>query len=99
MHCNIEARSRIIVAVEKQRVLLIGLWVRPCACVMWVPGRVACACAYVYVHVVLVIQDAMRMCHIVTSFMAPRSLIYFSTLCHKRCDFRKKKLSNIKCVF
>jgi hypothetical protein len=59
------------------------------------PGAWACACAHV--HVALLIQHAKRMRHIVTSFVAPRSPLYFSTLSHKRCDFLKKIL-NIKCV-
>jgi hypothetical protein len=82
---NIEARSRIIVAVDKQEVLLIGLCV--CACVL-------CACGYphtwaracAYVHVALLIQHATRMRHIVTSFVAPLAPPYFSTLSHKWCD-------------
>jgi hypothetical protein len=37
--------------------------------------------------------------HIVTSIVAPQSPLYFSTLSHKRCDFRGKELSNVKCVF
>jgi hypothetical protein len=52
---NTVARSRIVVAVEKQSVLLIGLCVHACvrACVLQVPGRVgvcmrvrACSLAY-----------------------------------------------------
>ena len=42
--------------------------------------------------VALVIQHAM-------SPMAYPTLQYFSTLSHKRQNFRKKKLLNIKCVF
>ena len=63
---------------------------------MWVSGAWTCACAYV--HTALLIQHATRMRHIVTSIVAPRSPPYFSTLSHKRYDFRKKLL-NIKCVF
>jgi hypothetical protein len=37
----------------------------------------------------LLIQHAMRMRHIVTSFVAPLSPPFFSTLSHKRPDFRK----------
>ena len=40
--------------------------------------------------VALLIQHATRMCHIVTSFVAPLAPPYFSTLSHKRHDFRKK---------
>jgi hypothetical protein len=50
------------------------------------------------VHVALLIQYTTRMRYIVTSIMAPQSATYFSALSHKRCDFRKKKLLNIKCV-
>ena len=45
------------------------------------------------------IQNATHMLHIVTSFVAPRSPLYFSTLSHKRCDFRKKVTENKMCVF
>ena len=34
-----------------------------------------------------------------TSFVAPLAPPHFSTLSHKRHDFRKRKLLNIKCVF
>jgi hypothetical protein len=44
-----------------------------------------CAC----VLVALLIQRATRMHHIVMSFVAPQSPPHFSTLSHKRCDFRK----------
>jgi hypothetical protein len=49
----------------------------------WVPGRVG-------VHVALLIQHATRMRQIVTSFVAPLDLLHFSTLFHKRRDFRKR---------
>ena len=42
------------------------------------------------VHVALLIQHAMCMRHIVTSFVAPLAPPCFSTLSHKRRDFRKK---------
>ena len=42
-------------------------------------------------HVALLIQHETRMRHIVTSFVAPTSPQNFSTLSHKRCDFRKKE--------
>ena len=52
--------------------------------------HIACAC------VPLAIQHAARMRHTVIC----TTLQYFSTLSHKRHDFRKKKkLSNTKCVF
>jgi hypothetical protein len=50
----------------------------------------ACACACV--RVVLIIQYATSMRHIVTSFVAPMTPPHFSTLSHKRCDFWKKKV-------
>ena len=42
---------------------------------------------------------ATRMRHIVTSFVAPRSPPHFSTLSHKRYDFRKKVTEHKMCVF
>ena len=69
-----------------------------CACVRacGYQGGWACACAYV--HIALLIQHATPMRHIVTSFVAPLAPPNFSTLSHKRWDFRKKLL-NIKCLF
>ena len=58
-----------------------SLCVRARAC-MWVPALVG-----VYMRdlrVVLLIQYAMRMRRIVTSFVAPQSPPHFSTLSHKR---------------
>ena len=57
---------------------------RSCVC----PG--AWASARACVHVALLIQHATRMRHIVTSFVAAQSPPNFSTLSHKRHDFRKK---------
>jgi hypothetical protein len=34
----------------------------------------------------------------VTLFVAPRSLPYFSTLSHKRCDFRKNVIEHKMCA-
>ena len=42
------------------------------------------------VRIVLLIQHATRMRHIMTSFVAPLAPTYFSTLSHKRRDFGKK---------
>ena len=47
------------------------------------------------VFVAFVIQHAMRMCHIVACRRP--DLQYFSTLYHKRHDFRKRRLLNKKC--
>jgi hypothetical protein len=47
----------------------------------------ASACLWV----ALLIQHAARVRHIVTSFVAPLVSPYFSTLSHKRHDFRKKR--------
>jgi hypothetical protein len=46
------------------------------------------------VHGALLIQQATRMRHIVTSFMAPLAQPYFSTLSHKRHNFRKKVIEH-----
>jgi hypothetical protein len=60
------------------------------------PGLWACACAYV--HVALLIQHATQMRHIVTSFVAPQSPPYVSTLSNKRCDFLKNVIEHKMCV-
>jgi hypothetical protein len=61
------------------------------------PGAWACTCACV--RVVLLIQHETPVRHIVTSFVAPLALPNFTTLSHKRHDFRKKKVTEHKiCV-
>ena len=72
----------------------IFLCVRARLCVY--PG--VWACAYTYVHVALFMQHASPMRRIVTPCVAPQSAPHFSTLSHKRHDFRKKSF-NIKYVF
>jgi hypothetical protein len=78
--------------------LLVCVCVRACvrACVHLsnrARGRV-----HAHKHVALIIQHAKRIRHIVTSFVASSSPPYYSALSHKWCDFRKKKLLNVKCV-
>jgi hypothetical protein len=51
------------------------------------------------VSVALVIQHAMPMRRIILSSVSYPAVPYFSTLSHKRHDFRKKRLLNIKFVF
>jgi hypothetical protein len=55
--------------------------------------------ARVQVHIALLNQHATRKRHIVTSFLAPRSPLYFSTLSDKRRDFRKKVIGHKMYVF
>jgi len=48
------------------------------------------------VFVALVIQHGKRMHHVVNCDLSASAV--FSTLCHKRCEFRKNMLLNTKCV-
>ena len=51
------------------------------------------------VFVAVVCQHIKRMRRLTLSFVACLAIAYFSTLFHKRHDFREKRLSNIKCVY
>jgi hypothetical protein len=89
---NSEARSHNIVAMEKQKVYIffcVCSCARACvrACVKY-PG--ALVCAYAFLHLALLIQHATRVRHIVKSIVAPQAPPNFSTLSHKRRDFREK---------
>ena len=77
----------------------ISVCVGACLCVracMWVRGRVSCAC--IEVHVAVVTQHVTRMRPIVTSFVAPQSELYFSTLSPNRCHFRETGIEHKMCV-
>jgi hypothetical protein len=50
------------------------------------------------VHVAFLIQHATRMRHVMTSVVSPLAPSYFSTLFHKRRDFRKKVIERKMCV-
>jgi hypothetical protein len=73
------------VTLSNKHLILVCVCMLACVRACGYPSVWACACAYV--NLALLIQHATRMRHIVTSFMAPRSSLYFSTLSHKRCDF------------
>ena len=93
--CNVTVRRvRVtIVAGEKRKILHICLCVcqRARACLpawAWVPGCVAvCMRERAYS---LAYPACIAMRHIVTSFVVPLSLPYFSTVSRKQNDFRKK---------
>ena len=73
---NNEARSRNIVAVEKQNVLHIRLCARAC-------GRSGeWARSWACVYLTLLIQHATHMRHNVTSYVAPHARPQLSTLLH-----------------
>ena len=67
-----------------------------CACVCECAGAFVCACTCALVA--LLTQHAKRMGRIISSSVASLAPSYFSTLSHKRHDFRKTLL-NTKCVF
>jgi hypothetical protein len=50
-------------------------------------------------RVALLIQYAMRMHDIVTSFVVPMASQHFSELSHKRYDFREKGIEYKMCAF
>ena len=52
-----------------------------------------------WARIALLNHNATRVLHVVTSFVVPLAPSYFSTLSHKRRDFRKKKLLNTRYVF
>jgi hypothetical protein len=98
VQCNIEMRSRNHFCCGN--IISITYWsvcacLRVLACVHVVTGARAC----VNVHVALLIQHATRSRHVMESFVAPRSPLYFSTLSHKYCDFRKNVTEYKMCVF
>ena len=80
--------------------LHVSLCVHACACVracMWVPGCVSVCMRIRAYSVPNPVRNAMR--HIVTSFVAPRSPLYFSTLSHNGAIFGLKVIENKMCVF
>ena len=90
-------RVRELLLPSKSSITYWSVCARACVRACDYPG--AWACAFSYVHIALLMQHATRMRHIVTSFVAPRSPLYFSTLSHKRCNFRKTVTEHKMCVF
>jgi hypothetical protein len=72
----------------------VGMLARICVC--GYPSASACVCASA--RVALLSRHVTRMRHIV-SLVAPLIPQYLYTFSHKRRDFQKKKLLNIKRVF
>jgi hypothetical protein len=61
------------------------------------PYNNCCRGKAVVLHILSVcLKDAVRMCRIILSSVAWRTLQYFSTLSHKRNDFRKRKFIEYK---
>jgi hypothetical protein len=53
-----------------------------------------CVCVRMCLHVALLVQHAMHLRHIETSSVAPQAQPHFSTLYHKRRDFRKQVMEH-----
>ena len=64
------------------------------SCTYCCSGKVMIIKQLVCEFVVLVIQHAMRMRHIILSSVACHAVQYFTTLFHKRYDFRKKVIQH-----
>jgi hypothetical protein len=71
-----------------------------CVCVGAGACERACVSAWVRacVRIALLMQYTTRMRHTVTSFVAPLAPPDFSTISHKRHDFRKKLTEHEMCV-
>jgi len=80
----------LIVALEKQKLLHI-LSVCVCVCL--------CVCVCVCVCVALFIHHEKCICRITLPFVTSPALPNFSTLPHKRNDFRENVIKTKMCVF